>query len=258
MKNIPKAKHVLFFFFSVVCTASCCYAQYRPAEELLGEKLGYEVKYGFFKVAEAKMTIAPTLQKIDSVVDPLFYLTFNVRSVGLLQFFYSNLQLSYRSYISSGDISPHYSERELRHGKKVDLQHDYFTLDDSTMYVANHRITSDTVRYDTFALSNTIAKDVLSLYLWFRSADLSAITNETPFDYYLVNRLNGFSVQPTNDYMDYKGIKAKKFVLKWERVKELPPNKENYALVDLSSGKVLKAHLNTDIGKVNFSLKEGL
>lgn len=239
---------------SIIFVDQACFlsAQETDREESisLGEKLNYDIKYGVFKVGEAEAMIDPELFYPDQA--PHYLVTIKVSSVGLLKFFYSNLHLCYETYISVDNSIPFTSERELYHGKEVEIEHDYFRYEDS-VYVENQRFKTGEIRKRSFDNSDRMVRDVLSTYVFFRNSEMSKMVEEVPIFFYLYNRLNELVVKPTEGVVDFEGTPSRKFNLLFPRIKDFPNDKESYVFMSMDGRNVpLKIKLGTKRG--NFYL----
>lgn len=247
-------KQLLFVIFIVHSIFSSAQKTDKERSIILGEELQYDIKYGFFKVGEAEAMVDPELFYPDQT--PHYLVTVKVSSVGLLKFFYSNLHLCYETYISVEGAIPFSSERELYHGKEVEIEHDYFRYEDS-VYVENHRFKTGKIRRKSFANRDRVVKDVLSTYVFFRNSEVSEMDEEVPIYFYLYNRLNELVVKPTDGEVDYDGTPSKKFELLFPKIKDFPKDKENYVIMSMDGKNVpLKIRLGTKKGNFYMYLQE--
>ncbi len=215
---------------------------------LLGEKTVYDVKYSIFKVGEAVMQIDPELHYID---DSAYYLvTFKASSTGLLKFFYSDLHICYESYISVVDSNPTYSEREIYHGKTVDIQHDKFGYSDSVK-ITTRQFRKKRVRNFMFSAEDKVVKDALSAYIWFRQKDI--FYSKQNIFFYLNNRLNEVEISPSDEVLVKDDYLVKKFNLQFPGVADIA-NDDHYVLAN-SKNLPLKAQISSDVGRFFFVLQ---
>lgn len=239
---------ILFF---LLASASCLFGFGQPINQSskmeLGEKITYEFKYGFFKVAEAELLVDPEFFYPDGQ-EPHYLVTLKIKSVGLFQFFYSNLHVCYESYISATESIPFYTEREIYHGRKIDIQHDYFRFEDS-VFVENHKFRTNEIFMRSFAKPDGKVKDPLSSYAWFRSSQMAEMKEPEPMFLYVTNRLNQFAIGPTDEIVDYDGKKALKFDLIFPNMKGFRKGSESYVLISTDGKNIpLKFKLATKRG----------
>lgn len=215
----------------------------------LGEKITYDFRYGFFKVAEAELLVDPEYFYPEGD-KPHYLVTLKVNSVGLFQFFYSDLHVCYESYISVEESDPFYTEREIYHGKKVDIQHDYFRFKDS-VFVENHKFRTNEIVMRSFAMPNGVVKDPLSSYLWFRNSNMSEMKKPKSVSLYVTNRLNQFAVGPTKEIIEYEDQKAMKYDLIFPNMKGFRRGSESYVLIS-TDGKNIPLQFKLATKRGNF------
>ena len=254
MESILKTKILFFIIFSLGLLLS--YGQ-KPSNVRmrLGEKITYDFKYSFFKVAEAELLVDPEFFYPNGE-EPYYLVTLKINSVGLLQFFYSNLHVCYESYISARESDPFYTEREIYHGDKIDIQHDYFRFEDS-VFVENHNFRKNEIVTRSFPKLKGEVKDPLSSYTWFRSSDMENMENPKSVFLFVTNRLNQFAVDPTKEIVDYDGQKALKYDLVFPNMKGFRKGSESYVLISMDGKNIpIKFKLATKRGNFYMNLQK--
>ncbi len=189
-----------------------------------GEKLQYKIKYGWFKIGEAVVEIDPEFEMLDGT--PHYYVHFNLKTAGWAKFF-SSVNVQFETYIDAESFRPHHAYRGLSTSKKVNNQHDKFSYTDS-VYVETYREDKDETRVTTYPLEGPAFTDALGTYLYVRGQKLDLDRNEN-VRFYIANRVYDFEMTPDAK----KSAKNEKYYkLIFPPIKEFPPNKTSYAILD--------------------------
>ena len=100
-----------------------------------GEKLIYSVHFGWFEIGEAELWIDPELQNMNG--EAHYLIRCNVKSSPWFKMFKA-MDMCFESMVKVEDLSPTYSFRDIRQGKKIDVRHDRFSYADSVGVEAYH------------------------------------------------------------------------------------------------------------------------
>ena len=209
-----------------------------------GEKLQYKIKYGWFKIGEAEVEVDPEFHMLDG--SPHYYVHFDLKTAGWAKFF-SSVHVEFQSYIDAETFRPHHTYRGLSTSKKVNNQHDKFFYRDS-IYVETYRENQDTTRKSTYPLKGSKFTDALGTYLYVRSLDLNMHQDEQ-VRFYIANHLYDFTMTPNSKE---SGPGNKYYKLIFPPIKEFPPNKTSYTILDRNKNIPLEIKLASNNG--NFYL----
>jgi len=210
----------------------------------LGEKLDYKIKYGWFKIGEATVSIDDIIHKIEG--EDHYRVRFGLRTVGWLRIF-ADLDLRFESYINSETFRPHHATRITINGEKSNSQFDEFTYADS-IYVKTYRKEKDEFKYSTFPSEGTKFTDALGTYFYVRALELSR-WREEKMRFYIANRIYHFGMEPDRDYTESNNLL---YELKMPPIKQFPADKTSYAILDSRKNIPIEIKLSTDSG--NFYL----
>ena len=232
----------LFFFLCLLCA----FGQGKSMNEnlVLGETLNYKIKYGWFKIGEAQVYNDNSYHEIDGV--PHYRVQFNLQTVGWLKIF-ANLDLEFESFVNANNFRPHHAKRLIKNGKKSNSQYDEFNYQDS-IYVKTYKEENQKTKNNSYALDGPTFTDALSTYLFVRAQNLLMDRNEE-VRFYIANRIYNFTMKPNRGSSERN---SKFYELVFPPIKEFPPNKTSYAILDEKMNIPLEIKLATNNG--NFFL----
>ncbi|SNS59897.1 Protein of unknown function [Ekhidna lutea] len=169
-----------------------------------GEKLTYNMKFGWFNIGEAVLWLDPEFHYPNK--KPHYKIQFTVTTASWFKVF-SKLSFCMESLIEVNDLKPLRSDRDMEGRNKIDIRHDYFTYADSISIKA-YIEDLDEWRYHRFPQGNVPIRDALSTYMWLRSRDRSQFSDEIEMRTFFTNDLYEFVMLPgkktTHRYEDRK------------------------------------------------------
>lgn len=219
---------------------------------LLGEHLHFDVKYSFFKVGEAELVVDSLIHHLN---DKSYYrVKVEVKSVGLLKFFYSDLFLHYESYISN-ENNAHVlkTSRKLRHGKSVSEDYDQFIYSDS-LYIENWNTKKERRRAYSYYENHENIRDVLGTFMKYRQMDLTNLNQTDTSYFFLAGKPNMLVLEPLAE--DAQSENKKKFNLYFPEVPDMPQDKSHYVIVSKETNIPLKVRVSMDVGNFYFVRSE--
>ncbi len=137
----------------------------------IGEELKFRVKYGWFTIGKATVTI-PSETIYEDI--PSYKVNVVGQTAGMLGFFNNTVDV-FDATISKSELKPFFASQNFQEGKKRDVQTNYFDYEvgkvkvQKTNYEKN--ITYEPKYYDL----DHEAYDMLSSYLFLRSIDFSSL-----------------------------------------------------------------------------------
>ncbi len=213
----------------------------------LGEKLHYKIKYGWFKVGEAEVSIDNKLHTFDN--QEHFLIAFKLETVGWLKIF-ANIYLDFQSFINSKSFQPHHSRRITINGRKSDSQFDEFYYLPDSIRVKTYRKEKDEFKTSIFEKAGPHFTDALGTYFCTRAKELS---KREVSRLYIANRFYYFNLKAEDTYSDKKSSKYELFL---PQIKQFPRERKSYAILSKNTNIPLEIKLSTRDGNFFFILKE--
>ncbi|WP_425392904.1 DUF3108 domain-containing protein [Ekhidna sp.] len=179
-----------------------------------GEKLTYNMKFGWFNIGEAVVWLDPEFHYPNGKKKPHYKIQFTVSTASWFKVF-SKLSICMESLIEASTLQPLRSDRDMEGKGKIDIRHDYFSYADS-ISVKAYIEDIDTWRYHKFPSGNTPVRDALSTYMWLRSRDKSQFTKTVEVRTFFSNDLYEFKMLPgssTTHRYDSRKVSALEFGL---------------------------------------------
>ena len=220
-------KQVLFSFNSifrgwlrivVICVlftgASLTEAQNKSYPFKPGEKLTYNMKFGWFNIGDAVVWLDPDLYYPEGTDKPHYSIQFQIRTASWFRVF-SKLEFCMQSLIEVDELKPYRSDRDLEAKNKIDIRHDYFSYADSISIDA-YIEDIDTWRYHKYSKGNVPIRDAMSTYMWLRGRDRSQFEDEIRIRTFFTNNLYEFVMLPgkqTTHKYDGRKVRALEFGL---------------------------------------------
>lgn len=150
---------LLLFSFITIYAQAVKQLQSRPNNAFrTGEKLTFDVDYGFISVGEAEISIP---EKKEIMFRKSFHVTFKVKSKPFFDFFFK-VRDKYETYIDSAALVPWRFEQHVREGK---YQKDYGAFFNHTRNLAIH----DNKEYPI----TDSTQDIISAFFYVRTLDFS-------------------------------------------------------------------------------------
>ncbi|MEP1035430.1 DUF3108 domain-containing protein [Ekhidna sp.] len=180
--------------FILLLTAIQSEAQNKSYPFKPGEKLTYNMKFGWFNIGEAILWLDPDLQYPNDSKKPHYKVQFTVTTASWFRVF-SKLSVCMESLIEVDKLQPHRSDRDMEGKGSIDIRHDYFSYADSVSVKA-YIEDLDQWRYHKFPAGQVPIRDALSTYMWLRSRDKSQFTNTVEVRTFFSNDLYEFRMLP--------------------------------------------------------------
>jgi len=221
------------------------YSQYAVQKEQfsLGERLNYKIKYGWFKIGEAHISIDEELHVFEGAEHYRIY--FQLVTVGWLKIF-ADLDLDFESYINVKTLQPHHAKRITINGKKSNSQFDEFFYSEDSISVKTYKKENDQTKETSYEREGPYFTDALGTYFYARSKQLE---KEEQTRLYIANRIYDFG-------MKLEDVSKKKnssyYELIFPPIKQFPMNKKSYAILSNGNNIPLEIRLSTNDG--NFFL----
>jgi len=214
---------------------------------ILGEKLDYKIKYGWFKIGEARISVDSKMHPIDQVAH--YRVSFNLKTVGWLKIF-ANLDLDFESFINSRTLQPHHAKRITISSKKSNSQFDEFDYEADSIMVRTYHKEKDEYKLSSFLRKGPHFTDALGTYFYARSTKL-AIKEQTRL--YIANRIYHFrmNLEDTNSKKNSSYYK-----LIFPPIKQFPREKKSYAILSNNLNIPLEIKLATNNGNFFFILAD--
>lgn len=179
-----------------------------------GEKLTYNMKFGWFNIGEAVLWLDPEFHYPDKSKRPHYKVQFTVTTASWFKVF-SKLSICMESLIEANQLQPLRSDRDMEGKGSIDIRHDYFSYADSVSVKA-YIEDLDEWRYHKFPSGNVPIRDALSTYMWLRSRHKSQFTKTVEVRTFFSNDLYEFSMLPgssTTHKYDNRKVRALEFGL---------------------------------------------
>lgn len=191
----------LMFSVAVQSTAQNKSYPFKP-----GEKLTYNMKFGWFNIGEAVMWLDPEFHYPEKSKKPHYKVQFTVTTASWFKVF-SKLSVCMESLIEANQLQPLRSDRDMEGKGSIDIRHDYFSYADS-ISVKAYIEDIDEWRYHKFPNGNVPIRDALSTYMWLRSRDKSQFSRTVEMRTFFSNDLYEFRMLPgkstTHKYQNRK------------------------------------------------------
>ena len=198
--------------FALLLVASLSEAQNKSYPFKPGEKLTYNMKFGWFNIGDAVVWLDPDLYYPDDNGKPHYNIQFQIKTASWFRVF-SKLEFCMESLIEVDDLRPYRSDRDLEAKNKIDIRHDYFNYADS-ISVEAYIEDIDKWRYHKFAKGDVPIRDAMSTYMWLRGRDLTKYKDEIKVRTFFTNDLYEFIMlpgEPTTYKYDGRRVKAFEF-----------------------------------------------
>ncbi len=215
---------------------------------LRGETLYYKIKYGWFKIGEAKVHTDKEFHYFDN--EPHYLVRFNLKTVGWLRIF-ADLDILFESYVHANSFLPNKALRSLKTSKKTNIQEDKFFYSDS-IYVETYRHEKDETRITTYPLIGSAFTDALGTYMLIRGQNLSDNKNEA-VRFYIAHRVFEFEMIPDKSSGSAEG---RFYKLLFPPIKQFPRDKSSHATLGKEKNIPLEIKLSTDNGNFYFILDD--
>ena len=179
-----------------------------------GEKLTYNMKFGWFNIGEAILWVDPDFHYPNKSKKPYYKVQFTVTTASWFRIF-SRLSVCMESLIEADKLQPLRSHRDMEGKNQIDIRHDYFSYADSVSVKA-YIEDLDEWRYHTFPTGNVPIRDALSTYMWLRSRDKSQFVNTVEIRTFFSNDLYEFKMlqgTSTTHRYDNQKVRALEFGL---------------------------------------------
>lgn len=225
------------------------YSQYAIEEDQfsLGERLDYKIKYGWFKIGEAHISIDEELLVIEG--EDHYRVYFELVTVGWLKIF-ADLDLDFESYINTKTLQPHSARRITINGKKSNSQFDEFFYSQDSISVKTYKKENDQTKESSYERKGPYFTDALGTYFYARSKKLN---KKEQTRLYIANRIYDFG-------MELESVNKKKnssyYNLVFPPIKEFPPNKKSYAILSNNKNIPIEIKLSTKDGNFFLILEE--
>lgn len=215
---------------------------------LRGEKLQYNIKYGWFKIGEAEVEVGKNFEIIDG--EPHYVARFDLVTAGWAKFF-ASVHVEFKSYIHAKTFKPHHAYRGLSTSKKINNQHDKFFYKDS-VYVETYREDKDKTKTTSYPIYGPTFTDAMGTYLYVRGLPLNLDKKESA-RFYIAGRVYDFSMTPNKAE---SGQNDKYYKLIFPPIKEFPPDKTSYAILNREKNIPKEIKLASNNGNFYFVLDE--
>ncbi len=159
-----------------------------------GEKLIYNMKFGWFNVGEAVVWLDPELYYPEKSGKPHYRIQFEARTASWFRVF-SKLSFCMESLIEADELRPYRSDRDLEARNQIDIRHDYFSYADSITIKA-YIEDIDTWRYHKFPKGEVPIRDAMSTFMWLRSRSRSQFHRKIEVRTFFTNDLYEFVMLP--------------------------------------------------------------
>lgn len=179
-----------------------------------GEKLTYNMKFGWFNIGEAVVWLDPEFHYPNGKKKPHYKVQFTVTTASWFKVF-SKLSVCMESLIEVNQLQPLRSDRDMEGKGSIDIRHDYFSYADSVSVKA-YIEDIDEWRHHKFPSGNVPIRDALSTYMWLRSRDKSQFTRTVEVRTFFSNDLYEFKMLPgesTTHKYDNRKVRALEFGL---------------------------------------------
>ena len=228
-----------------LCLSQMLYSQYTLQEDQfsLGERLDYKIKYGWFKIGEAHISIDKELYSVEG--EDHYRVYFELVTVGWLKIF-ADLDLDFESFINRRTLQPHHAKRITINGKRSNSQFDEFFYSEDSIAVKTYKKEKDQYNETSYDKEGPHFTDALGTYFYARSKKLDE-TEQTRL--YIANRIYDFG-------MELEEVDKKKnssyYQLIFPPIKEFPRDKKSYAILSNNRNIPIEIKLSTKDG--NFFL----
>lgn len=137
----------------------------------IGEKLEFKVKYGWFTIGKASVTIP---QEVVHNEIPSYKVNVVGETAGMLNFF-SNTTDVFDATISKYELKPFVASQNFQEGRKRDIQTNYFDYETGKVKVQKVNHKENKPQEPKYYDLEPDAFDMLSSYLYLRSIDFSSL-----------------------------------------------------------------------------------
>ena len=223
-----------------------------------GEKLTYNMKFGWFNIGEAEVWLDPEFHYPDGKKNPHYKIQFTVTTASWFRVF-SKLSVCMESLIEVNTLQPLRSDRDMEGKGKIDIRHDYFTYSDS-ISVKAYIEDIDEWRFHKFSKGDVPVRDALSTYMWLRSRDRSQFHDPTEVRTFFSNDLYEFKMlSGTKTTHKYQGRKvgALEFGLDFPEGEYFESGKTGRVIMSDDSNRFpLRLEIDMTVGSFVFDLEK--
>ncbi len=223
-----------------------------------GEKLTYNMKFGWFNIGDAVVWLDPEFHYPNDNGKPHYKIQFQVRTASWFRVF-SKLSFCMESLIEADDLKPFRSDRDLEAKNKIDIRHDYFSYADS-ISVRAYIEDIDKWRYHKFAKEDAPLRDAMSTYMWLRGRNRSDFNHEIKVRTFFTNDLYEFSMLPgekTTYKYDGRRVRALEFELVFPEGEYFEDGKTGRLILSDDRNRLpLRIEIDMRVGSFIFDLDE--
>ncbi|MEO9482427.1 MAG: DUF3108 domain-containing protein [Ekhidna sp.] len=221
-----------------------------------GEKLTYNMKFGWFNIGEAILWLDPDFQYPGDNGKPHYKVQFTVTTASWFRVF-SKLSVCMESLIEADQLQPFRSDRDMEGKGSIDIRHDYFSYADSVS-VSAYIEDLDEWRYHRFESGNVPIRDALSTYMWLRSRDKSQFVNTVEIRTFFSNDLYEFRMLPgksTTHKYDGRRVRALEFGLDFPEGEYFESGKTGRVIMSDDRNRLpLRLEIDMTVGSFIFDL----
>ncbi|MEP0984716.1 DUF3108 domain-containing protein [Ekhidna sp.] len=223
-----------------------------------GEKLTFNMKFGWFNIGEAVVWLDPEFHYPSSTKKPHYKIQFTVTTASWFKVF-SKLSVCMESLIERDKLQPLRSDRDMEGKGSIDIRHDYFSYADSVSIKA-YIEDLDEWRYHKFDAGNVPIRDALSTYMWLRSRDKSQFANTVEVRTFFSNDLYEFRMLPGKSTIHkYSGrkVRALEFGLDFPEGEYFESGKSGRVIMSDDSNRYpLRLEIDMTVGSFIFDLEK--
>ena len=220
-----------------------------------GERLTYNMKFGWFTIGEAEVWLDPEWHYPEKDGKPHYSLQVNIKTANWFRIF-SKLDVCVESLIEAEDLIPHRTDIDLKVKGDLDVRHDYFTYADS-IYIKSYQEQKDRWKYYQFTTEGLPLRDAMSTFVWFRRLDRSSLNEEIKVRAFL-SALYEFNMRPgkeTTYKFNGKKMEAMEFALIFPESKFFKKSKESRVIVSGDENRwPLRVEINMKVGSFVLNL----
>lgn len=223
-----------------------------------GEKLTYNMKFGWFNVGEAVLWLDPEFHYPAGKSKPHYHLQFIVTTASWFKIF-SKLSVCMETMVEAELLQPLRSDRDMEGKGSIDIRHDYFTYADS-ITVDAYIEDLDEWRHHSFVKGNVPVRDALSTYMWLRSRDRSQYVDPVEIRTFFSNDLYEFKMlagsKTTYKYQGRK-VRALEFGLDFPEGEYFESGKTGKVVMSNDANRFpLRLEIDMTVGSFVFDLQK--
>ncbi|MEO9870127.1 DUF3108 domain-containing protein [Ekhidna sp.] len=221
-----------------------------------GEKLTYNMKFGWFNIGEAVVWLDPELHYPNGTNKPHYKIQFQVATASWFRVF-SKLSFCMESLIEVDELKPLRSDRDLEAKNKIDIRHDYFSYADSISIKA-YIEDIDKWRYHKFVQGDVPIRDAMSTFMWLRGRDRSQFEEKIEVRTFFTNDLYEFAMlpgKPTSSKYNGRKVGALEFSLVFPESEYFESEKKGRMILSDDRNRLpLKIEIDMRVGSFVFEL----